>query len=168
MLLKSAPGNSETYSGLRTIEMWILKLTLLKQSRVYALFCSELFQLTGKGTGLFIYPLPIHHCLRAESRDSGLSCLCPQCAPTGRKRPFSRELQVSSEFPEFWMNVRGHELVSDSFCSSFFFCSRSHQPMRDPLSLRSPRDLMPPRLSVTPLVLFTYISLAPGTVVDTQ
>ena len=129
---------------------------------------TALFQLTGKGTGVFIYPLPIHHCLRAESRGSGLSCLCPHCAPTGRKRPFSRDLQVSSELPEFWMNVRGHELGSDSFCSSFFFCSRSHQPMRDPLSLRSPRDLMPPRLSVTPQVLFTYLSLTPGTVVGTQ
>ena len=91
----------------------------------------------------------------------------PSVLPQAEKGPSARELQVSSELPEFWMNVRGHELGSDSFHSSFF-CSTSHQPMRDPLSLRSPRDLMPPRLSVTPLVLFTYLSLAPGTVVGTQ
>ena len=129
---------------------------------------TELFQLIGKGIGAFIYPLPIHHCLRAESRGFGMSCIHLQCPPAGRKKPFSTELQVSSKLPEFWMTVRGHELGSDSFCSSFFFCSRSPQPTRDPLSLRSPRDLMPLRLSVTPLVLFTYIFLAPGTVAGTQ
>ena len=29
---------------------------------------TELFQLTGKGTGAFIYPFPVHHWLRVESR----------------------------------------------------------------------------------------------------
>lgn len=38
VLLKSAPGNSNVHSDLRTIEMWILKFTLLKQGGVYALF----------------------------------------------------------------------------------------------------------------------------------
>lgn len=38
VLLKVAPGNSNRQPGLRTIEMWILKFKLLKQSRVYALF----------------------------------------------------------------------------------------------------------------------------------
>lgn len=48
---------------------------------------TELFQLTGKGTGAFIYPLPIHHWLRAESKVFYLLCIWPQCGSIARKRP---------------------------------------------------------------------------------
>ena len=40
----------------------------------------------------------------------------------------------------------------------------SHHPRRDPISLRSPRDFMPLKLSFTPLILFTYVSLPPDSV----
>ena len=69
---KVLPGNSETYSGLRTIEMWILKLTLLKQSRVYALFFAS--QLRKSGWHLFFSSLA-PGCSRNRTMDSNDSFL---------------------------------------------------------------------------------------------
>ena len=109
---------------------------------------TEFFQLTGKGTGAFVYPLPIHHWLRTESKVFGLLCIWPLCAFIGRR------LADKQWAPSSWRRVRGQELESDSFCSS-----RSHCPRRDPVSLR-----MLQRLCFIPLILFTYVSLAPGIV----
>ena len=48
---------------------------------------TELFQLTGKGTGSFIYPFLIQQWLRVESKVFGLLFIWPQYASIARKRP---------------------------------------------------------------------------------
>lgn len=46
-----------------------------------------------KGTGMFVYQLPIHHWWRVDSTGFGLPCMWAQCASV------SREMQISSELP---------------------------------------------------------------------
>ena len=58
---------------------------------------TELFQLTGKVTGAFIYPLPIHHWLRAESKDFYLLFIWLQCGSIVKKKALSGKLLISSE-----------------------------------------------------------------------
>ena len=80
---------NETIKGKKPIKCVLsIKLLLLPLGSFPELpWETELFQLTGKGTGAFIYPLPIHHWLRAESKVFYLLCIWPQCGSIARKRP---------------------------------------------------------------------------------